>query len=132
MTHVPAHTGAGKRTPASPPADQADTTSDSPALFTIRRRVDLGNDAAGELLAEHLDQAAMVAWLEQHDMSEGTLLVLDERDAQEACGHDMGWAGGAVACECGREACPSNPRSFDLETATLLALEGFVLVDLPL
>lgn len=67
---------------------------------------DLGNDAPGALIGEHLARAEVLAWLDTHE-DVGTFEIIDESDGLPACGHAIKTAGGAWACGCGRASCPS-------------------------
>jgi hypothetical protein len=78
-----------------------DSTAQNLTRYTMRWRDDLGNDTPGQLIGEHMDLQAVVAWLDTHE-DVGTFIVIDEADGLEACGLDTGLAGGAVACECHR------------------------------
>ena len=73
--------------------------------FTIRPRDDLG--AMDKSLArEHLPLAELDAWFDLHtELQEGTFEIIDDRDGLPACGFEIGTAGGAGDCECGRPTC---------------------------
>jgi hypothetical protein len=71
--------------------------------FAIRPADDLGAMPA-TLAREHLTLDEVNAWLDEHE-DVGTLVILDDRDNQPACGYDLGIAGGAQACDCGRPTC---------------------------
>ena len=77
--------------------------------FTIRPRDDLG--AMDESLTrEHLPLAELDAWFDLHTILEGTYEIIDDRDRLPACGYEIGTAGGAQDCECGRPTCGPQHR----------------------
>jgi hypothetical protein len=69
--------------------------------YTMRWANDLGSDAPGLLIGEHMPVADVIAWLDT-DEDVGTFEIIDEADGRPACGLDTGLAGGAVGCECHR------------------------------
>lgn len=74
--------------------------------YTIAPASDLG--AMPEHLArQRITLAEVEAWLDAHEDA-GTYTITDDADGLPACGHVLGIAGGAFACECGRRECPDT------------------------